>query len=140
MELSIGKASEVLGLSPDTLRYYEKIGLVPKTSKNPAGRRNYSEKDLARLRFVQRAQRVGFSLAEIGQLLKLRANPVNCSRTVRTMAQAKSDEMQRQMLELTQMQNELTALLSQCTGDKDHCQILEGLDGAPAESDCCRGS
>lgn len=131
MEASIGKASALLGLSQDTLRYYEKIGLVPKASKNPSGRRNYSDVDLARLRFVQRAQRVGFSLAEIGQLLKLRANPVKCSRTVRTMAQAKSDEMQRQMTELAQMQKELTTLLKQCTGDTEHCPILEGLDDKP---------
>jgi Cu(I)-responsive transcriptional regulator len=131
MEASIGKASTLLGLSQDTLRYYEKIGLVPKASKNQSGRRNYSETDLARLRFVQRAQRVGFSLAEIGQLLKLRANPVKCSRAVRSIAQAKSDEMQRQMAELVQMQKELMTLLKQCTGDTDHCPILEGLDDKP---------
>lgn len=139
MERSIGQASATLGLSQDTLRYYEKIGLVPKTSKNGSGRRSYSETDLARLRFVQRAQGVGFSLAEIKQLLKLRANPIKCSLTVRTMAQAKSDEMQRQMVELSQMQKELTALLKQCTGDTEHCQILEGLDGVPSEKpSCCR--
>src|SRR5690242_3035892 len=60
MERSIGQASATLGLSQDTLRYYEKIGLVPKTAKNLSGRRTYSDKDLLRLRFVQRAQRVGF--------------------------------------------------------------------------------
>lgn len=138
MELSIGKASRNLGLSPDTLRYYEKIGLVPKTPKNHSGRRSYSDKDLLRLRFVQRAQGVGFSLAEIAQLLKLRSNPAKSSRTVRAMAQSKCDAMKQQMQDLQRMQEELGALLSLCDGKGEHCPILEGLDGASSkQDDCC---
>src|SRR5579885_838854 len=129
MELSIGKASETLGLSPDTLRYYEKIGLVPKTPKSASGRRTYSDSDLLRLRFVQRAQSVGFSLAEIAQLLKLRNNPTRSSRAVRAMAQSKCDAMKQQMADLQRMQEELGALLSLCDGKSEHCPILEGLDG-----------
>ena len=130
MDRSIGQASTVLGLSQDTLRYYEKIGLVPKTAKNRSGRRAYSEKDLTRLRFVQRAQGVGFSLAEIAQLLKLRNNPVKCSRTVRDMAQAKCDAMREQMAALKHMQDELQSLLGLCNGEAEHCPILERLDQA----------
>ena len=138
MERSIGHASAALGLSQDTLRYYEKIGLVPKTAKNVSGRRSYSDTDLARLRFVQRAQGVGFSLGEIAQLLKLRNNPSKSSRAVRAMAQEKCAAMRAQMQALQHMQDELDALLSLCDGKGEHCPILEGLDGAGAPPSCCQ--
>jgi len=138
MEKSIGQASAVLGLSQDTLRYYEKIGLVPKTPKDHSGRRSYSDDHLARLRFVQRAQSVGFSLAEIAQLLKLRASPTKSSRMVRAMAQSKCDAMKHQMADLQRMQEELGALLSLCDGKGEDCPILEGLDGAGTKPSCCQ--
>jgi len=128
MERSIGQTSEALGLSRDTLRYYEKIGLVPRAAKSRGGRRTYNEQDVARLRFLQRAQGIGFSLTEIGQLLKLRENPVKCSRAVRNMAQAKCDEMEERMESLQRMQTELASLLSLCNGEAEHCPILDRLD------------
>ena len=138
MDRSIGQASTALGLSQDTLRYYEKIGLVPKVGKNRSGRRNYSEVDLTRLRFIQRAHAVGFSLTEIGHVLKLRANPSKSSRAVRAMAQKKCAAMQKQMADLQRMQEELGTLLSLCDGKGEHCPILEGLDGAGAAPSCCQ--
>lgn len=123
----IGDAAEVLGLSPDTLRYYEKIRLVPRAAKNGSGRRTYSDRDLTRLRFVQRAQGIGFSLSEIGRLLKLRENPARCSKAVRAMAKQKCEEMQQQISALRKMEDELTLLLGLCNG-KDPCPILERLD------------
>lgn len=128
MEQLIGKTAEVLGLSADTLRYYEKIGLVPRVGKNRSGRRTYSEKDVARLRFVQRAQRIGFSLAEIGQLLKLRDNPVRSSKSTRAMAQRKCTEMHEQIKTLKGMEAELRLLLNLCSGNSNNCPILDRLD------------
>lgn len=128
MDQLIGKTAEVLGLSPDTLRYYEKIGLVPRVGKNRSGRRTYSEKDMARLKFVQRAQSIGFSLAEIGQLLKLRENPLKSSKAIRAMAQRKCADMQKQIRTLKTMEAELTLLLNLCSGNSDNCPILERLD------------
>ena len=127
MDRLIGETAEVLGLSPDTLRYYEKIRLVPRAAKNGSGRRTYSDQDLARLRFVQRAQSIGFSLSEIGRLLKLRENPAKCSNAVRAMAKRKCEEMQQQISTLRKMEDELTLLLGLCNG-KDPCPILERLD------------
>jgi len=128
MEQLIGKTAEVLGLSADTLRYYEKIGLVPRVGKNQSGRRTYSEKDVARLKFVQHAQGIGFSLAEIGQLLKLRENPLKSSKATRTMAQRKCEDMQKQISTLKTMEAELTLLLNLCFGNSDNCPILDRLD------------
>lgn len=133
MDKLIGDAAEALGLSQDTLRYYEKIRLVPRVAKNGSGRRTYSDKDLSRLRFVQRAQSIGFSLAEIGQLLKLRENPIKCSKAIRGMAQRKCEKMQEQIQTLKKMEAELTLLLNLCTGD-DPCPILERLDRAADDS------
>jgi MerR family copper efflux transcriptional regulator len=137
MDRSIGQASTALGLSQDTMRYYEKIGLVPKAAKDRSGRRSYSDMDLTRLRFVQRAQGVGFSLDEIAQLLKLRSNPTKSSRKVRDMADQKCQAMRAQMQALQRMQDELGALLSLCDGKGEHCPILEGLDGATSKPSCC---
>jgi len=128
MEQLIGKTAEVLGLSADTLRYYEKIGLVPRVGKNRSGRRTYTEKDVARLKFVQHAQSIGFSLAEIGQLLKLRENPLKSSKATRTMAQRKCEDMQKQISTLKTMEAELTLLLNLCSGNSDNCPILDRLD------------
>ncbi len=124
----IREAAQAVGLSTDTLRYYEKIRLVPPPARAPGGQRAYTEKDLARLRFVTRAQAIGFSLQEIRQLLKFRENPVKCSKAVRTLALRKCEavQAQRQMLEL--MHRELTLLLNLCSGTADHCPILDKLD------------
>lgn len=128
MTYLIGDAAQTLDLSPDTLRYYEKIRLIPRVSKNPSGHRVYSEADLARLRFVRRAQRIGFSLTEIGKLLKLRENPVKCSKAIRALAAEKCSSLNEQLEILTRMRDELTLLLNLCTGDSEHCPILDNLE------------
>ena len=126
--MQIGDAAEDLGLSRDTLRYYEKIGLVPRAAKTRGGRRTYNQADMDRLRFVQRAQGVGFSLVEIGQLLKLRDNPERCSQAVRDLASSRCEGMQKQIAELEQMRQHLADLLSLCDGKAEHCPILDKLE------------
>ena len=133
MTYLMGAAVKKLGLSADTLRYYEKIGLVPRAAKNGSGHRVFSDRDLGRLRFVQRAQSIGFSLEEIRRLLKLRENPVKCSRAVRALAREKCEHLRRQLEVLKKMHAELSLLLNLCSGDADHCPILEKLDGGSSE-------
>ena len=128
MGIQIGKAAEILGMSPDTLRYHEKIGLVPRAGKNYSGRRVYSEKDLARLRFVQRAQCIGFSLNEISRLLKLRENPGKSSKSIRALAAQKCGEIEERLQTLKKVRGELTLLINLCRGDSAHCPILDRLD------------
>lgn len=126
--LRIREAAQAVGLSADTLRYYEKVRLVPPPARAPGGQRAYNEKDLARLRFVTRAQAIGFSLQEIRRLLKFRENPVKCSKAVRTLALHKREAVLAQRQTLEQMHRELTLLLNLCTGTSDHCPILDKLD------------
>ena len=75
IQYRIGQAAEALGLSVDTLRYYEKRRLLPPVSRNNAGIRVYGDRDMSRLKFIRRAQKMDFSLDEIGQLLSMRENP-----------------------------------------------------------------
>lgn len=128
MTLRIREAAQTVGLSADTLRYYERINLVPRPARGIGGQRSYADRDLARLRFVTRAQALGFTLEEIRQLLRFRENPARCSKSVRALAQRKCEVLSGQRQAIEQMQRELTLLLNLCTGASDHCPILERLE------------
>ena len=129
MTQSIGSAAKAIGITPDTLRYYEKLQLLPPPGRNAAGRRVYREEDLARVRFLKQAQALGFSLADIRQLLRLRESPTRASRTVRELAQRKRDALEVQMRQVKKMHAELTGLLALCTGSGSCCPILERIEG-----------
>ncbi len=128
MTQSIGSAAKALGITPDTLRYYEKLCLIPPPVRNAAGRRIYREEDCARLRFLKRAQALGFSLADIRQLLRLRDSPARSSRAVRELAQRKRDALGVQMREVKQMHAELSRLLGLCTGSGSCCPIIDRME------------
>ena len=130
-ELQIGQLSEQLGMSADTLRYYEKIGLLPRVARNGAGLRIYTDKDISRLKFIRRAQRMSFSLAEIGQLLEMRENPQNVRDEVRTLTHIKLAEVEEQLLELTTLRNEMTLLINLCQSASQGCPIIEDIDNEP---------
>lgn len=124
----IGDITRLLGLSADTLRYYEKIGLLPRVGRSVAGLREYGERDVSRLRFIQRAQKMGFSLAEIAQLLAMRENPQQARDEVRILTTLKLEEVEVRLKELTLLRNELRLLLNLCRGAKDGCPIIETID------------
>jgi MerR family copper efflux transcriptional regulator len=130
----IGQVTEVLGLTADTLRYYEKIGLLPPVHRHNAIR-FYSEKDLSRLQFIKRAQKMGFALDEIGDLLTFRENPQTARPQVRQLAQTKLVAIHNRVAELTHLQNELTLLLNLCSTSSDGCPILDTLAGEPSRTD-----
>jgi len=123
----IGHISQKLSISADTLRYYEKIKLLPTISRDPSGIRQYNDDDISSIKFIKRAQRMKFSLYEIGQLLDFRKSPISAQPSVRQMANDKLTETVIQIQELSTLKNELQLLVNLCTGDKDHCPILDGL-------------
>ena len=125
----IGELSERLGLSADTLRYYEKIRLLPRVARNGAGQRLYGEKDISRLKFIQRAQRMNFSLAEIGQLLEMRENPQKARAEARKLTQIKLADIEQHLDDLTTLRNELQLLVNLCRGAEEGCPIIESIDG-----------
>jgi DNA-binding transcriptional MerR regulator len=138
---SIGDIGRLLGLSADALRYYEKIGLLPRVSRSASGVRRYGDKDVSRLRFIRRAQKMGFSLAEIAQLLAMRDDPQRARKSVRQLTEAKLDEVEARLQELTLLRNEMRLLLNLCRGAKAGCPIIEtmGEDASPKKTKPARG-
>lgn len=124
----IGDISKQLGLSADTLRYYEKIKLLPKVNRTASGIRVYNDKDISRLKFIQRAQKMNFTLAEIASLLQMRENPQHARSEVRELTHKKLLEIADHFQDLTTLRNELTLLSNLCAGSEDGCPIIEGIE------------
>jgi len=127
-EYRISDVTKQLGLSADTLRYYEKIGLLPKVHRNDSGIRVYTDKNLSQLRFIQRAQKMNFSLAIIKNLLQMREDPQHARLEVRQLTRTKLAEVEALLTDLTFLKNELTLLINLCTGSDEGCPIIEGID------------
>ena len=126
----IGELSKRIGVSADTLRYYEKIRLLPPVARNTSGLRIYDDKDISRLKFIRRAQRMNFTLAEIGQLLEMREDPQNARAEARALMQEKLQEVEEQVEELNTLRNEMRLLINLCRGSDDGCPIIEDIDRA----------
>ncbi len=125
----ISEVSELLGMSADTLRYYEKIALLPPVQRTASGMRRYQPRDISDLRFIQRAKAMNFSLDEISRLLKMRQDPQNARSDVRELTHAKLQEIENHLQDLTSLKNELTLLVSLCQGSEDGCPILDSFQG-----------
>jgi len=124
----IGDVSQKLGLSADTLRYYEKIGLLPKVGRNGAGIRFYNDRDLSRLRFIQRAQQMDFTLAEIRELLRMREAPQKARKRVRELTAHKLAEVESRLAELQALRRELALLMNLCSAGGKSCGIIKAIN------------
>jgi len=124
---SIGGVVVLLGISADTLRYYEKIGLLPPVQRTASGMRRYLPKDISNLRFIQRAKTMNFSLDEISRLLMMRQDPQNARSEVRQLTYAKLTEIESHLQDLSILKNELTLLVNLCRSTDDGCPILEDI-------------
>ncbi len=124
----IGAVTKQTGLTADTLRYYEKFGLIPNISRNQSGLRLYNDKDISRLKFIKRAQHMNFSLEEIRHLIVMRENPQKAKNSVRQLTADKLKDLETKVTELTLLRNELQLLLNLCRGDEDGCPIIEGME------------
>lgn len=124
----IGEVTEKVGISADTLRYYEKIKLLPVISRTDSGIRMYEDKDISRLRFIQRAQNMRFRLKEIGALLSMREDPQHAREEVRLLTRKKLDEIEGHLGELQYLRNELQLLLNLCRVSENGCPIIESID------------
>lgn len=124
----IGNVSAKLKLSADTLRYYERIGLLRKIGRNTAGIRFYNDQDLSRLRFIRRAQQMNFTLAEIGELLAMRAAPHKARKRTRALTAHKLVEVEARLADLEILRKELTLLLNLCADGGKNCGILMEID------------
>lgn len=126
--LTMQQACEATGLSADTLRYYEKIGLLREVPRSPGGARRYDRKALEQLRFIQRAKAMRFSLEEIRDLLRFRESPHTSRAEVRALAKQKRALIQEQIGQMRHLEKELTLLLNLCQESECGCPIIEGLE------------
>lgn len=125
---NIGEAARRSGVSAKMVRHYESLGLLPSVDRTEAGYRQYTEKEVHTLRFVKRARDVGFSMAEIGELLKLWQNRRRSNGDVRRIAARHVAELKQRMTEMESMRRTLQDLIECC--DSDHrpdCPILDEL-------------
>ena len=131
--LNIGQAASASGVSAKMIRHYEDIGLLPAATRTAAGYRQYGAGDVHTLRFVRHARDLGFSIAEIGELVGLWHNRRRPSRQVKALAQAHIQELEQKVQELLAMKAALEHLVHCCHGDdRPECPILDSLAGAAA--------
>lgn len=130
MALTIGQVAKAAHVNVETLRYYERRGLVPKPPRGPSMYRHYPEDTVPRVQFVKHAQELGFSLREIRGLLSLRARPKGRCADVKRRAEIKISEIETKLRTLRAMRTALKRLVSQCDGKlpASACPILESLD------------
>ena len=132
--LTRGRVAERAGVNGETLRYYEQRGLIPPPRRTKAGYRIYSDDDVDRIRFIKRAQELGFSLAEIDAMLRLQVEPGADMQSIRQIAETKIADIEARIRDLTRMRDALVALTDACCGHGpvEECPILEALrEGGP---------
>lgn len=126
-EMTIGVLARSAGVNIETIRYYQRRGLIGTPRKPPGGVRRYAADTLAQLRFIKRAQQLGFSLREIGDLLELGSGA--CAET-RVLAEARLMDIEKRLHDLQAMRRTLARLILSCrAGREATCPIVESLGG-----------
>jgi len=126
--LPIGALSKQTGCNIETIRYYEKAGLLPTPARSPAGYRRYGSADLKRLNFIRRARALGFSIEEVGKLLKLADERRRSCAEVRVVAGAHLEDVQAKIADLRAMERVLRETVAKCaSGRSPACPLIESL-------------
>ena len=134
--LKIGEVARRTGVSVETVRYYEREGILEPPARRPSGYRAYPEEAVRRVRFVKRAQQLGFSLRAIAELLAQRHDPKGRACRVKRTSAALVAEIDERIATLTRMRDALAALERGCSGrgPASRCSILDALDDGERES------
>lgn len=128
--MNIGEAAASSGISAKMLRHYESLGLLGRVARSGSGYRQYGEREVHTLRFIRRARDLGFSIAEIAELLKLWQDRGRASSEVKRIALAHVADLERRLAEMQAMQRTLKELAACCHGDaRPDCPILDKLGG-----------
>jgi Cu(I)-responsive transcriptional regulator len=126
--MNIGEAAKLSGVSAKMVRHYESLGLLPTVARTDSGYRQYSDKEVHTLRFIRRARDLGFSMAEIGELVKLWQNQRRSSSSVKKIASKHLADIDAKMAEMAAMRKTLQHLVHCCGGDeRPDCPILDEL-------------
>ena len=134
--VNISQAAALSGVSAKMLRHYESLGLIGRVTRTDSGYRQYGAADVHTLRFIKRSRDMGFSMAEIAELVNLWHDRRRASASVKTIAQKHLDDLNARIEAMQAMQRTLQNLLQHCHGDeRPDCPILDDLAGA-APSAC----
>lgn len=126
--VSIRCAAELSGISAKMVRHYESLGLLPRVARTDSGYRQYSEAEVHTLRFIKRSRDLGFSMAEIAELVALWQNRRRASASVKRIAQQHVADLAQRIEAMQAMQRTLNQLLHHCHGDeRPDCPILDDL-------------
>ena len=125
---TIGRLADQAHVNIETIRYYERIGLMPKPPRTEAGHRFYSASHRKRLVFIRRSRELGFTIAEIRELLRLVDNQEYACSEVRAMTEQHLERIRKKIIDLQRLQNTLTTVASQCDGKSGpECPIIDAL-------------
>lgn len=136
--LTIGKLARAAGVSTDTIRFYERRGLLSPPARTAANYRLYPDKDVLRLKFIKRAKALGFTLNEIKELLSLRHNTRATKAEVKSLTESKIEDIKNRIVDLQYILAILEHLAATCDGygPADDCPILAAMD-EDGDSECC---
>ncbi len=132
---TIGQVARQSGVGVETVRFYEREGLIPQPSRPESGFRRYTQDAVSRIRFIQRSKALGFSLKEIKELLSLRVDSATSCGEVKKRAEEKIADIERKIHTLREMKDALAKLTAACRGKgpTGACPILEAL-GKPGRT------
>ena len=128
--LTIGALAQAAGVGRETVRFYERRGLLEAPPRSPAGYRRYPTDTVGRIVFIRRAQQLGFTLGEIAELLELRVDEVSACKVVETRAREKLGQVKTKIADLRRIGAALERLVEQCEAREptSECPILESLE------------
>ncbi len=133
--VAIGPLSKRTGCNIETIRYYERVGLLPLPGRSPGGYRLYGEQHLKRLTFIRRARALGFSIDEVRRLLKLADERKRTCAEVRVVAAAHLEDVRAKIADLRAMERVLNATIARCAdGKRSDCPLIEALYSPGAAS------
>lgn len=129
--LTIGEVARQAGVGIETVRFYERQGLLEEPERRASGYRQFDQEAVAVLKFIRRAKELGFTLKEIKSLLALRVDASATKAEVREQAKAKVADIEAKIADLQRMRDVLTKLVKKCHGDgaATGCPILDALQG-----------
>lgn len=130
MTLTIGRLAHAADVNVQTVRYYERRGLVPAPPRTDSGYRQYPRDSVARVRFIKRAQRLGFSLREIAKLLDLRVHPRSNCTEMRMKAEGKRAEIDGKIEALRDLRTALDDVIAACESNTptEECPMIASLE------------
>jgi MerR family transcriptional regulator, copper efflux regulator len=133
--LTIGAVARLALVPLDTVRYYERRGLLPEPPRTTSGYRQYPASTVRRITFIRRAQTLGFTLEEIADLLALQDRPAGGCRAVEQQAEAAVARIDAKLGELSRMRDALTSLVTGCRDNhrSGECPMLDALEGRPSD-------